>query len=86
MPDFPDEESAQQAASQGFVMVGYLSSMYSTSYNWATLDESGEMRKLRHEPDPAVLAKLIPSDYWERPDRVLKLWRLNIRPQNVADD
>jgi hypothetical protein len=80
----PDEENAEEAARQGFGLVGHLSSMYSTLYNWATLEDSGEIRKLRHEPDLAVLANLIPSDYWERPNRALRLWRFNLLPQKDA--
>ena len=54
--------------------------MYSAMYNELTLMPEGEVRQLRHEPDPGELAALIPDDYWDREDRALSIWRLHIEP------
>lgn len=70
----------EDAERQGFAMVGTLSSLYSTYYNVATLDEDGDVSRLRREPDPGYLATVIPSDYWDRSDRVLSLWRFDQQP------
>ncbi len=60
--------------------IGHLSEMYSTYYNLMTLTETGEVQQLRHEPDPGVLADLIPSDYWSSPGRDLPIWQFIIHP------
>jgi hypothetical protein len=79
-PPVPDEESAKAIRRQGFAVIGHLSEMYSTYYNLMTLTETGEVQHLRHEPDPDVLAGLIPSDYWSSPGRDLPIWQFIIRP------
>jgi hypothetical protein len=64
---------------QDFRIVGTLSSIYSASYNAATLDAKGNVAELSREPDPGALATLIPSDYWDS-DHVLPLWKFPFRP------
>jgi len=76
----PMPEECEVVERQGFGMVGMLSSMYSAMYNERTLMPEGEVRELRHEPDPGELAALIPDDYWDREDRALSIWRLHIEP------
>jgi len=76
----PMPEELAVVERQGFGMVGMLSSMYSAMYNERTLMPEGEVRELRHEPDPGELAALIPDDYWDREDRALSIWRLHIEP------
>ncbi|GHI84146.1 hypothetical protein Sxan_15100 [Streptomyces xanthophaeus] len=39
---------------------------------------------LREEPEPALLAKLVPDDYWDRRDHVLKIWRFRQYPQGTS--
>lgn len=56
--------------------------MYSTLYNEATLTDAGELRSLRHEPDPGSLAALIPADYWDRATRDLPIWKFRFRPND----
>lgn len=73
-PPEPDE------ASQGFAMIGPLSSLYSALYNLKTLDEAGDVKSLRSPPEPGVFVDLIPADYWDRPDRALPLWRFELKP------
>lgn len=77
-PAVPDDEDHAEAISrQGFALVDSLSSMYSNAYNDATLTEDGEIRVLRHEPDPGALAALVPSSYWEtRESDDLPIWKL----------
>ena len=80
-PPVPDRGKREgRIARQGFEVIGYLSEMYSTYYNLMTLTETGEVQQLRHEPDPGVLADLIPSDYWSSPSRDLPIWKLITRP------
>lgn len=76
----PSPENLAQAEREGFATVGMLSSMYSRIYNELTLAPDGAVRELRHEPDPGELAALIPSDYWDRSDRTLPLWRFQAEP------
>lgn len=61
-------------------MVGALSSMYTTFFNFATLDDDGNVSKLRREPTPGGLAELVPDDYFDNPDRRLPLWRFTLQP------
>ena len=61
-------------------IVGSLSSMYSSLYNELTLADDGSVRELRHEPDPGMLADLIPATYWDQKDRALRLWKLTTAP------
>ncbi|TDC12701.1 hypothetical protein [Actinomadura bangladeshensis] len=79
-PPSPDRDAAAQISEQGFALVGYLSSMYSSLWNAATLTDEGDVRRLRQEPDPGVLAELIPPDYWERESSLLPIWLLQIGP------
>ncbi len=79
-PPVPAEESAKAVGRQGLEAIGHLSEMYSTYYNLMTLTETGEVQQLRHEPDPGVLADLIPSDYWSSPGRDLPIWQFIIHP------
>lgn len=76
----PGPEAQQLAERQGFMGVGALSSLYSSLFNEATLDEDGHVEQLVHEPIPGMIGALIPSDYWEQSDRQLKLWRLEEHP------
>jgi hypothetical protein len=54
--------------------------MYSTFFNSLTLTDAGKVRRPRLEPDPGVMAALIPADYWSRPTRDLPIWKLTLRP------
>jgi hypothetical protein len=74
------EEHRQDIAEQGFAFFGALSTLYTARFRLATTTEQGEIRALSEEPPPALMARLIPEDYWER-DRVLKLWRFNLAPR-----
>lgn len=65
---------------QTFEMIGTLSSIYSSIYNFQTLSETGEVTALRREPEPGTLAALVPEGYWTRPDRSLPLWRFEMKP------
>lgn len=76
----PPPENRELVEQQGFAGIGMLSSLYSSLYNELTLTPDGEVRELRHEPDPGELAALIPDDYWDRKDRALSLWRFHIEP------
>jgi hypothetical protein len=76
----PPPEELEAIERQGFGIIGTLSSMYSAMYNELTLLGDGEVRELRHEPDPGELAALIPDDYWDREDRALPLWKLRAAP------
>jgi hypothetical protein len=79
-PPVADEEYAAEVARQGFAVVGNLSEMYSAYYNSMTLTDTGEVGQLRHEPEPGVLADLIPADYWSSPSRDLPIWRFRTHP------
>jgi len=79
----PPEEARELVERQGFAIVGALSSMYSAMFNEITLDDAGAVRRLDHHSEPGELGSLIPADYFERPDRQLKLWVLHLQP---ADD
>lgn len=81
-PGADDDQAAEAIARQGCADVGSLSSMYSTLYNEATLTDTGELRSLRHEPDPGSLAALIPADYWNRTTRDLPIWKFRVRPND----
>ena len=81
----PPEEASEIVNRQGFAMVGALSSMYSTLFNEITLDDQGAVRRLDHHSEPGELASLIPADYFDRPDRRLKLWVLHQQPAGEDD-
>jgi hypothetical protein len=72
-------------SSQGFEIVGPLSSLYAALYNLRTLDEAGRVKSLLARPEPDVLVGLIPDDYWDNADRALPLWRLNVQPRQSPD-
>lgn len=74
----PEIVDAERQAEQDFASVGMLSSLYAALFDEATLSAEGEVDELDHRPEPGELAALIPDDFWDRPDRVLPLWRLNI--------
>jgi hypothetical protein len=65
---------------QPFEVVGQLSSMYSAVFRLATETEDGQVLGLRHDVTPGVLADLVPSDYFDHPDRALQLWLLRVHP------
>lgn len=73
-------ESREILERQGFAMVGALSSMYSALFNEITLNDEGAVRRLDHHSDPGEIGSLIPADYFERPDRRLKLWVIRLQP------
>jgi hypothetical protein len=60
--------------------IGRLSSLFSTSFNQATLDEEGTPSRLAVDPEPGRMGDLIPSDYWSREGRELALWRFEVKP------
>jgi hypothetical protein len=76
----PSRDMREVVERQGFAIVGTLSSMYSTLFNEATLDDEGAVRRLDHHSEPGELGSLIPPDYFERSDRQLKLWVLRLQP------
>jgi hypothetical protein len=75
----PVVEDGAQAA-QDFASVGMLSSLYAALFDEVTLSADGEVDQLDHRPEPGELSKLIPDDFWDRADRALPLWRVNIEP------
>lgn len=76
-----EDDSAEQ---QGFAFVGSLSSMYSTLFNSLTMTDDGGFRRPRLEPDPGVLAALVPADYWSRSSRDLPIWKITQHPASDA--
>lgn len=70
----------ESVAGQPFHVVGQLSSMYSAIYMVATQSEGGDVSGLRHDVTPGVVGALIPADYFELPDRTLRLWKLIQQP------
>lgn len=60
--------------------IGRLSSLFSASFNQATLDEEGSPSRLAVDPQPGRMGDLIPSDYWGREGRQLALWRFEVKP------
>ncbi|MFC9140895.1 hypothetical protein ACFTWM_03130 [Streptomyces bacillaris] len=83
-PETPDEDAARQIEEQGFAFFGTLSRLYTLRFLEATTTEDGDIRALREEPEPALLAQLIPDDYWERPGHVLRIWRFRLYPAGTA--
>jgi hypothetical protein len=81
----PPPEAQEAVRRQGFAIVGALSSMYSAIFNEVTLDDEGAVRRLDHHSEPGEIGSLIPADYFERPDRQLKLWVLQIEPADEDD-
>jgi len=76
----------EPVAGQGFEVVGQLSSMYSAMYMLATQTEAGEVLGLRHDVTPGMLTNLIPADYFDRPGRILRLWKFTQQPSAGTDD
>jgi len=70
---------SERSPGQNFEIIASLSSICSTSYNLATLEEDGSVSRLAREPSPGALGGLVPADYWSR-DHVLRLWRLHLQP------
>lgn len=60
--------------------IGTLSSLFSASFNQATLDEEGTPSRLAVDPEPGRMGNLIPSEYWSREGRQLALWRFEVKP------
>jgi hypothetical protein len=60
--------------------VGALSSLFSASFNQATLDEEGTPSRLAVDPEPGRMGDLIPADYWSREGRHLALWCFVVSP------
>ncbi|WP_290050369.1 hypothetical protein [Amycolatopsis solani] len=79
-PDIPDEVAARQIAARGMAIVGALSTLSTRRFLEVTTTNEGDIRALREEPEPALLVQLIPDDYWNRQDRALSLWKLNVSP------
>lgn len=79
----PIQEAQELARRQGFISIGTLSSIYSAMFLEATLTVDGVVRHLAHEPVPGMTGALIPRDYWERPDRRLRIWRLEAHPADT---
>ncbi|MDX3354821.1 hypothetical protein PV703_16215 [Streptomyces sp. ME01-24h] len=80
----PDEDAARQIAEQGFAFFGTLSKLYTLRFLEATTTKEGDIRALREEPEPALLAQLVPDDYWERQEHVLRIWRFRLHPATAA--
>ncbi|MFJ3637842.1 hypothetical protein [Streptomyces sp. NPDC090112] len=79
-PEAPDEDAVRQIADQGLAFFGSLSKLYTLRFLDATTTDEGDIRALREEPEPALLAQLVPDDYWERTDHVLRIWRFRQHP------
>ncbi len=67
-------------------LLGALSAMYSAMFTEITLDDDGSVRRLDHHSEPGELGSLIPADYFERPDRQLKLWVFHQEAADGDDD
>ncbi|MER6523059.1 hypothetical protein ACFWHQ_39460 [Streptomyces sp. NPDC060334] len=79
-PEAPDEDAARQIEEQGLAFFGSLSKLYTLRFLDATTTDEGGIRALREEPEPAMLAQLVPDDYWKREDHVLRIWRFRQHP------
>jgi hypothetical protein len=75
-----DEDGERQIAEQGFAFFGPLSKMYTFRFLQSITTDAGDIRALREEPEPALLAQLVPEDYWAREDHVLRIWRFRQIP------
>lgn len=62
---------------------GPLSSIFSTMFNDATLDEDGAITRLRVNIDPASLARLLPDDF---EGETLRVWRMAAKPSSRMDE
>ncbi len=81
----PPEDAAGLIARQGFAIAGHLSSMVSAVFNDVTLDDLGAVERLDHRFTPGEFGSLIPDDYFERSDRALRLWVLEVQAADAAD-
>lgn len=77
-PPVEGAEDIARIAQQGFAVLRFLSAMYSEMYNQVTLTKEGDVRSLRQEPNPGALSRLIPQNYWDKVDRALRVWKLQI--------
>ncbi|MYT18466.1 hypothetical protein YWIDRAFT_08185 [Streptomyces sp. SceaMP-e96] len=75
-----DDDGARLIAEQGFAFFGPLSKLYTLRFLDAVTTDEGEIRALRDEPEPALLAQLVPEGYWAREDHVLRIWRFRQIP------
>ncbi|WP_159027839.1 hypothetical protein [Streptomyces pactum] len=75
-----DKDQMREIAKQGFAFFGALSTLYTARFRRATTTDGGDIRALSEEPRPALMAQLVPEDYWEQ-DRILGLWKFNLKPQ-----
>ncbi|MEU3290440.1 hypothetical protein [Streptomyces longwoodensis] len=75
-----DDDGARQIAEQGFAFFGPLSKLYTLRFLDAITTDEGGIRALREEPEPALLAQLVPEDYWARKDHVLQIWKFRQFP------
>jgi len=65
---------------QGFAMIGFLSELITSNYNFLTSPQ-GEILQLAPKQQPDNLCILIPHDY---KGKVLRLWRFHVKP-NLED-
>ncbi|MEV3998985.1 hypothetical protein ACFYPK_28515 [Streptomyces halstedii] len=79
-----DEDGERQIAEQGFAFFGPLSKMYTLRFLQSITTDEGGIRALREEPEPAILAQLVPEDYWAREDHVLRIWRFRQVPSKAS--
>lgn len=77
-----DPEGAE--AEQGFSVVTSLSSLHAARYTVSTLTAEGRFEALCLEPEPGALSEIVPTDYWERQHRDLRLWLFQIHPSEGA--
>jgi hypothetical protein len=67
---------AEPVPGQNFSLLGSLSSMFSSYYNSATLQDD-RVKRLRAQFSPSRLGTLIPPDY---EGKALPLWRIQVKP------
>jgi hypothetical protein len=82
----PPEDAREAVDQQGFAIVGALSSMYSAMFNEITLNDDGAVRRLDYHSEPGEFGSLIPTDYFQRSDRQLKLWVFDQQPADGDGD
>ncbi|MEJ8652675.1 hypothetical protein WKI65_32575 [Streptomyces sp. MS1.AVA.3] len=75
-----DEDGERQIAEQEFAFFGPLSKMYTLRFLQSITTDEGDIRALREEPEPALLAQLVPEGYWAKEDHVLRIWRFRQIP------
>lgn len=66
----------QYDKNKGFAMLGYLSELITSNYNFLTSPQ-GEILHLTPKQQPDKLSILIPHDY---KGKVLRLWRFHVKP------